>query len=62
MADNWAPTARLRWVERPVSDPPDPVRPGLVLQQWFTEDVPGYMRNNAAGEWRDVETVVEAHP
>jgi hypothetical protein len=24
------------------------------LQQWFAPDVPGYMRRDAEGEWRDV--------
>jgi hypothetical protein len=28
-----------------------------VLQQYFAEDLPGYMRNDAKGDWRDVITV-----
>ena len=43
------PTEKLRWLRRPGDAP--------VLQQWYAEDVPGYMRNTAKGEWRDVETV-----
>ncbi len=52
-----APTARLRWVERGdgVTAPTMP-----VLQQWWAEDVPGYMRASAAGEWRDVPVGVDA--
>lgn len=63
-ADNLAPTARLRWVERrPPDDPVDgPASGGVrrVLQQWFAEPMPSYMRNQAKGEWRDVETGIEA--
>ena len=25
-----------------------------VLQVWWAEDIPSYMRNSAKGEWRDV--------
>jgi hypothetical protein len=60
---DWVPTARLRWVER--IDPPEPEdtfqRKRVFLQQWYSQDVPGYMRRDAEGEWRDVPTV-EAAP
>ena len=56
--DDWVPTARLRWVRRSI-DPTFP--PQLILEQWYSQDVPGYMRRDAEGEWRDVPTV-EAAP
>ena len=57
----WAPTARLRWVERHqlADGTPLPERHVVrVLQQYWAEALPGYMRNSAAGEWRDVEMVI----
>ena len=50
VAGEYAPTAYLRWTWR--DERPGPRR--QVLQQWFAEDVPAYMRKTAAGEWRDV--------
>lgn len=59
-----APTARLRWVYRDgrgdASDPESPVRSVPVLQQWWAEDLPGYMRDPTQGEWRDVPVGIEA--
>ncbi len=58
-----APTPRLRFVERTIDvDIVDPgqdmgARTVRILQQWFAENVPAYMRDDAAGEWRDVEVV-----
>jgi len=56
------PTPRLRWVQiKPVPDS----RFGLaqvdfkMLQQWWAEDMPSYMRDQAKGEWRDVPTESE---
>ena len=60
--DNWAPTARLRFVERgidivqgPVTDagPTSSIVPRRILQQWFAPDLPRYM-SSGEGEWRDV--------
>lgn len=61
-ADTLAPTAKLRWVERKVAAESAFAVDGTqrVLQQWFAENVPGYMRTHAQGEWRDVEVGVEA--
>ena len=53
------PTARLRWLKRPSSRPRRSEYES-ILQQWFAEDLPGYMRDTAKGEWRDVELVVES--
>lgn len=59
-----APTARLRWVEeKPLAIPFESgcaYVPQRRLQQWWAEAVPTYMRNSAAGEWRDVPVGVEA--
>jgi hypothetical protein len=55
-----APTARLRFVERPCGSALDDNATMHVLQQWFAEDVPAYMRASAKGEWRDVEVGIEA--
>ena len=69
MSADWVPTAKLRWVERPgttgnftVGGPTgkDRVARRFVLQVWYSQDVPGYMRRDAEGEWRDV--VVEEEP
>jgi hypothetical protein len=62
-ADNLAPTARLRFVLRTPLDAAAcslNAMPERILQQWWAEDVPGYMRRGAQGEWRDVEVGVEA--
>jgi hypothetical protein len=50
--DAYAPTAFLRFVTR---KPPGPTR---ILQQWWAENAPDYMRSHA-GEWRDVPMVEE---
>ena len=61
-------TPMLRWVTRPLTgNAPKPpnfrIAAGkveMVLQQWWTEDVPAYMRGPMTpGEWRDVPTGVE---
>lgn len=47
------PTARLRFIER---EPPLGITggPWKILQQYWAEDMPAYMRDQAKGEWRDV--------
>ena len=45
------PTPRLRWIER---------RGERVLQQWWAPPMPGYLRDDSVGEWRDVPFGVEA--
>jgi len=50
------PTARLRWVYRDGVQSP----PHKFLQQWWAQDLPSYMRQEAVGEWRDVEVVSES--
>jgi hypothetical protein len=61
--NNFVPTPRLRFVERevttpgmrgPVNEMVATVKIVRILQQYFAEDVAGYMRNQGAGEWRDV--------
>jgi len=49
------PTPRLRW--KRIDDRTGP--PQLYLQQWWAEDMPSYMRDQAKGEWRDVPTETE---
>lgn len=49
-----APTAMLRWVEKVPPQGNKPGKKSIVLQQWWTEDVPAYMRADSDGEWRDV--------
>ena len=51
--EDWVPTAKLRFVKR---------EGAMILEQWFTQDVPGYMRKSAEGEWRAVVTEVEPAP
>lgn len=56
------PTMRLRFVERKV--PKVGAKGGWaewrVLQQWYSENIPDYMRSrNDVGEWRDVPIVGE---
>ncbi len=71
---DWVPTARLRWVAREQRAAVD-VTIGEetltgtsvcgrwpVLQQWFAADVPGYMRRDAEGEWRDVPVYEDLAP
>jgi hypothetical protein len=63
--NDFIPTPRLRWVATTTwseNAVPKALAPGVaedqltyhVLQQWWAEDMPGYMRNQAKGEWRDV--------
>ncbi len=67
---DWVPTARLRFVERKDVARAEDAETGqaeiasvrYILQQWFAEDLPGYMRTSAAGEWRDVVVEEEAAP
>jgi hypothetical protein len=56
-ANNYRPTTQLRFVIRNSS--PDDM-PKRILQQWWAEDMPGYMRDVAKGEWRDVPIGEEA--
>lgn len=58
--NNYIPTARLRFVERPTSLDAENCRTLRILQQWWAEDLPGYMRKDATGEWRDVPLEVES--
>jgi hypothetical protein len=62
MSADWVPTAKLRWIHRRDDAAPTSGLSigGTVLQQWWAADVPGYMRRDAEGEWRDV--VVEQEP
>jgi hypothetical protein len=53
----YAPTAKLRFVERAVSLDAENSATARVLQQWFAPDVPKYMIDASQGEWRDVECV-----
>jgi hypothetical protein len=63
---DWVPTARLRFVERevPLDNPGQLVtkRTVRILQQYWAQDVPGYMRKRAEGGWRDVEIEEETAP
>jgi hypothetical protein len=50
-----SPSPRLRWYRRGAGE--------AVLQQYFTVDVPAYMRSNTTpGEWRDVPVVEDLAP
>lgn len=64
-ADNYKPTARLRFIERlPPADPIDGPAGGparRILQQFWGPEAPAYMRDDSVGEWRDVP-LVESHP
>jgi len=69
MSADWVPTAKLRWVNRAVGDTDRGPGRGLipleyerVLQVWYSQDVPGYMRRDADGEWRDVVVEEETAP
>ena len=67
---DWVPTARLRFVERKDVARAEDAETGqaeiasvrYILQQWFAEDLPGYMRNEANGGWRDVAVEEETAP
>jgi hypothetical protein len=59
--EDWVPTGKLRWLPR------DGARihaslPNIVLQAWYSPNVPGYMRRDAEGEWRDVVVEEETAP
>ena len=59
--DDWVPTARLRFVKRrEIADVDAPIV--RILQQYWAQDVPGYMRKSAEGGWRDVEIEDETAP
>lgn len=61
---NFTPTPKLRFVERQI--PVDPIDgpasgpPRRILQQYWAEDLPSYMRDTAKGEWRDVPIGIES--
>lgn len=57
MSGDWKPTPRLRFVERAIQEIPDIGRRARILQQWWAPDLPGYMADEATGEWRDVPLV-----
>lgn len=59
---DWVPTARLRFVLRQRAEPDATMIMATILQQWFAPDVPGYMRRDAEGEWRDVIVEQETAP
>jgi hypothetical protein len=61
-ADNWKPTARLRFVERAAAHDNEgkATYVARILQQWHGPELPSYMADAAVGEWRDVEVGVEA--
>jgi len=56
--EDWVPTAKLRFVERevPLDVPTQLVTKKTVriLQQFWSQDLPSYMRREAEGAWRDV--------
>jgi hypothetical protein len=49
-------TPTLRWVP---SQRGDAI---FKLQQWWAPDVPGFMRSDNDGEWRDVPTIFDPPP
>lgn len=59
--ENYEPTPRLRFVEKDVPDHPGALSGTRrrILQQWWAEDMPAYMRDRARGEWRDVPLETE---
>jgi hypothetical protein len=61
---DWVPTARLRFVKReiPGVEGGVPAYTLRILQQYWAQDVPGYMRKSAEGGWRDVEIEEETAP
>lgn len=54
-------TPTLRIVKRTVAENPVPWTRD-VLQQWWAPDVPGFMRSDNEGEWRDVPVVTFGSP
>jgi len=62
--EDWVQTAKLRFVHRVIESQPAKLSAvtKLILQQWFAADVPGYMKNHAEGEWRDVPVEEETAP
>jgi hypothetical protein len=54
------PTAKLRFVERATSLDAENCRTLKILQQWWAEPMPAYMRSEGTGEWRDIPMGVEA--
>jgi hypothetical protein len=57
MSTEWRATPRLRWVDRPCGSAADDNAVMRVLEQWWGPDLPGYMRDDSVGEWRDVPVV-----
>jgi hypothetical protein len=53
---NLEPTPRLRWVPAGVPAETNP----MTLQQWWAPPMPGYLRDDSVGEWRDVPMGIEA--
>jgi hypothetical protein len=53
------PTPKLRFVERATSLDAENCATHRVLQQWWAEPMPAYMRSEAVGEWRDVPVSLE---
>jgi hypothetical protein len=51
--NEFSPTSKLRFIERETSLDGENCDTMRVLQQWWAQDVPKYMRTDA-GEWRDV--------
>jgi hypothetical protein len=56
----WRPTARLRFVERPLAEYGEEHRGARILQQWWGPELPSYMRDDSVGEWRDIPMGVES--
>jgi hypothetical protein len=54
--ETYKPTARLRFIERPMSMDAENCATQKVLQQWWGVELPAYMRDDSVGEWRDVPT------
>ena len=61
-----APTAQLRWVWRAVrtGDATETgatfvVKRRRVLEQYWDQDVPDYMRSRRGGEWREIDEYEE---
>jgi hypothetical protein len=55
---DFAPTTKLRFIEKESSLDAENAQTIRVLQQWWAPDVPEFMRGRD-GEWRDVECVRE---
>jgi hypothetical protein len=56
----FAPTTRLRFVERAMSLDAENCRTVRILQQWWAPDVPKYMIDASQGEWRDIPIGIES--